>query len=158
MTANLANFAYDPINYDYLKKANAFELLLELLGHVNPVLVNHGITGLCNFCLGESSFSVKKEQYLTLPIHFFLDPEVKVQLSDPNKLDYVLQILKSDTDPNIACNCVTILIYLLSSEVKVAIVNQKVPDILEEYKSSSDPRLKNLSTILLEDLNKLEQR
>lgn len=52
VTANLANFAYDPINYDFLKKVKAFDLFLELLDDVNPVLVGHGIAGLCNFCFG----------------------------------------------------------------------------------------------------------
>lgn len=52
VTANLANFAYDPINYDFLKRVKAFDLFLELLDDVNPILVGHGIAGLCNFCFG----------------------------------------------------------------------------------------------------------
>lgn len=51
MTANLANFSYDPLNYIYLKEAKAIELLIELLTLPNPALVLHGISGLCNLCL-----------------------------------------------------------------------------------------------------------
>ncbi|XP_063709999.1 LOW QUALITY PROTEIN: armadillo repeat-containing protein 7 [Culicoides brevitarsis] len=134
VTANLANFAYDPINYEYLKKAEAFELFLELLGNVNPVLVTHGITGLCNFCL---------------------DPEVNTQLKDISKLKYVLDLLKSDVDPNIACNCLTILFYLQFPDLKKILVERNLFHLLQEFKSSSsDARLRNISTILLQDLTK----
>lgn len=53
VTANLSNFAYDPINYTYLKSASAIELFLDLLDHQNSKLVLHGIAGLCNLCLGK---------------------------------------------------------------------------------------------------------
>lgn len=53
MTANIANFAYDPINFDYLKSALAVQLFLELLSDANPALVRHGIAGLSNLCLGK---------------------------------------------------------------------------------------------------------
>uniref|UniRef100_A0A336MK61 CSON001023 protein n=1 Tax=Culicoides sonorensis TaxID=179676 RepID=A0A336MK61_CULSO len=135
VSANLANFAYDPINYDYLKQSNVLDLFLELLGHVNPVLVNHGITGICNFCL---------------------DPEIKEQLIDPNRLKFVLNLIKIDTEPGIACNCVTIIIFLLSPDIKDSLKEFTIDEILKNYLKSSDTRLKNLATILLEDLQKLE--
>lgn len=81
---------------------------------------------------------------------------MNIQLRDPSKLDFVLGLLKSDTDPNIACNCVTILFYLISPELKESLgKNQKIKEILIGYKNSSDTRLKNLSTIFLEDLEKI---
>lgn len=52
MTANLANFAYDPINWDYLKKAQTLKLFVELLDSANEKLQLHGTSGLCNICLG----------------------------------------------------------------------------------------------------------
>lgn len=52
VSANLANFAYDPINYTYLREASAIELFIELLSSDNQLLVRHGIAGLCNLCLG----------------------------------------------------------------------------------------------------------
>lgn len=52
VTANLANFSYDPLNYEYLKDSNAIELFLQLLSSSNPNLTLHGIAGLCNLCLG----------------------------------------------------------------------------------------------------------
>lgn len=61
VTANLANFAYDPINYTYLKSASAVELFIELISSANPVLVRHGVAGICNLCLG-------KITYLKIPV------------------------------------------------------------------------------------------
>lgn len=56
VTANLANFAYDPINFEYLKDALAIELFLDLLTNVNAKLIRHGLAGLCNSCLGIKQF------------------------------------------------------------------------------------------------------
>lgn len=54
VTANLANFAYDPINWQYLKDGAAIELFLELLSSQNPRLVLHGTAALCNIIPGSS--------------------------------------------------------------------------------------------------------
>lgn len=53
VTANLANFAYDPINYDFLRKSNVPDLFLYLIVSGNEKLTLHGIAGICNLCLGE---------------------------------------------------------------------------------------------------------
>lgn len=54
MTANLANFAYDPINYAHLRKAAVPRLFVELLDSPEQRLRLNSIAGLCNCCLGES--------------------------------------------------------------------------------------------------------
>ncbi|CAI7767682.1 unnamed protein product, partial [Closterium sp. NIES-53] len=48
IVANLANFAYDPINYDHLRKLNVLELFLDCLTEENAKLVDFGMGGLCN--------------------------------------------------------------------------------------------------------------
>ncbi|GJP35851.1 hypothetical protein CLOM_g20398 [Closterium sp. NIES-68] len=48
IVANLANFAYDPINYDYMRKLNVFELFLDCLTEENAKLIDFGMGGLCN--------------------------------------------------------------------------------------------------------------
>lgn len=53
VTANLANFAYDPINYDHLRHSAVPLLFVELLRSLEPRLVLNGIAGLCNCCLGK---------------------------------------------------------------------------------------------------------
>lgn len=51
--ANLANFAYDPVNYGYMRQLNVINLFLNALSQSNPKLVRFGISGLCNLCLGK---------------------------------------------------------------------------------------------------------
>lgn len=55
VTANLANFSYDPLNFEYLRESKAVELFIALLSCPNPKLTLHGIAGLCNLCVGQYS-------------------------------------------------------------------------------------------------------
>jgi KaiC/GvpD/RAD55 family RecA-like ATPase len=50
--ANLANFAYDPINYEFLRKLNVIDLFLDQLSEENTNFVRFGLAGLCNLALG----------------------------------------------------------------------------------------------------------
>lgn len=52
--ANLANFAYDPINYEFLRKLNVIDLFLDQLSEENINFVQFGLGGLCNLALGKS--------------------------------------------------------------------------------------------------------
>lgn len=53
MLANLANFAYDPINYEFLRKLNVVDLFLDQLSEENTNIVQSGLGGLCNLALGK---------------------------------------------------------------------------------------------------------
>nr|XP_054764571.1 armadillo repeat-containing protein 7-like isoform X2 [Lytechinus pictus] len=53
--ANLANFAYDPINYEYLRQLNAVDLFLDTLTEPSERLVEFGIGGLCNLVLDKEN-------------------------------------------------------------------------------------------------------
>ncbi|RZC14248.1 follicle cell protein 3C-1 [Asbolus verrucosus] len=46
--ANLANFAYDPINFEFLKQLHAIDLFLDQLTCDNEDLLHFGLCGLCN--------------------------------------------------------------------------------------------------------------
>eukprot|EP00271_Cylindrocystis_brebissonii_P007378 TRINITY_DN20814_c0_g1_i1.p1 TRINITY_DN20814_c0_g1~~TRINITY_DN20814_c0_g1_i1.p1 ORF type:complete len:115 (-),score=21.20 TRINITY_DN20814_c0_g1_i1:823-1167(-) len=54
IVANLANFAYDPINYDKLRLLHVWELFLDCLDE-SEELQEFGLGGLCNGCPGPSS-------------------------------------------------------------------------------------------------------
>lgn len=56
MLANLANFAYDPINYEFLRKLNVIDLFLDQLSEENTNFVQFGLGGLCNLALGNCAF------------------------------------------------------------------------------------------------------
>ena len=50
--ANLGNFAYDPINYEYFRKLNIFDLFLDVLAEeTDEKMIEFAIGGICNGCL-----------------------------------------------------------------------------------------------------------
>lgn len=55
MLANLANFAYDPINYEYLRTLNVLQLFLDCLSDTDPLQVEFAIGGLCNAALDKQN-------------------------------------------------------------------------------------------------------
>lgn len=61
--ANLANFAYDPINYEYLRELSVLNIFLDILADDDYLLVRFAVSGLCNLALG-------KLQYLKEPIFY----------------------------------------------------------------------------------------
>ena len=50
--ANLANFAYDPINYEFIRKLHIIDLFLDEIDNTNENITEFAIGGLCNLCLG----------------------------------------------------------------------------------------------------------
>ncbi|XP_030376230.1 uncharacterized protein LOC115625342 isoform X2 [Scaptodrosophila lebanonensis] len=95
VTANLANFAYDPINWTYLHEAQALEVFLELLETHNQSLQLHGIAALCNICLDRTA-----EQFIIEPKHtsiiidlFLRTEHLEIVL---HSIALFLQILSSD--------------------------------------------------------------
>ncbi len=50
--ANLANFAYDPINYDHFRKLNILDLFLDAIAEdTDEKAIEFAIGGVCNCCL-----------------------------------------------------------------------------------------------------------
>lgn len=56
--ANLANFAYDPINYDYIKQLHLIDLFLAQLSEASEELIHFSLAGICNLCCGKLFFLV----------------------------------------------------------------------------------------------------
>ncbi|XP_059486955.1 uncharacterized protein LOC132203304 [Neocloeon triangulifer] len=88
--ANLANFAYDPINYHFLRLHRVIDLFLDTLSEDDEPLCEFAVGGICNLCV------------------------------DPVNQEYILQhdgikrlepLLKSQNQ-EIVCNTITTLIYL----------------------------------------------
>ena len=52
IAANLANFAYDPFNYECMRELNVIDLFLDCLAEETPLLQQFGMGGLCNCCNG----------------------------------------------------------------------------------------------------------
>ncbi|KAH8288728.1 hypothetical protein KR054_008688 [Drosophila jambulina] len=66
VTANLANFAYDPINWPHLLEADALDVFVASLESQNLHLKLHGIAALCNICLDKSAAKHIREHLILL--------------------------------------------------------------------------------------------
>ncbi|KAF0768256.1 armadillo repeat-containing protein 7 isoform X2, partial [Aphis craccivora] len=94
--ANLANFAYDPVNYQHIRTQKVIDLFLEQLASDNNKLIEFAAAGLCNL------------------------------VNDPVNKDYIIgnggiqKIEKnlSLDDDNIILSCITTLMYLYAPEIK----------------------------------------
>ena len=81
--ANLANFAYDPFNYNFFRLLGIIDLFLDHLVDENENLIKYAIGGLCNLSLGKKlcilffvhnmfhRFKQNELGYL-FPVHFFV--------------------------------------------------------------------------------------
>ncbi|KAF8394617.1 hypothetical protein HHK36_020831 [Tetracentron sinense] len=56
--AHLANFAYDPYNYTFMRQLNVLELFLDSITEPNEKLVEFGAGGICNSCVDPANTSV----------------------------------------------------------------------------------------------------
>ncbi|KAK7397060.1 hypothetical protein VNO78_18227 [Psophocarpus tetragonolobus] len=56
--ANLANFAYDPYNYNFLRQLNVLELFIDCLTEPNEKLVEFAMGGICNSCVDPTNSAI----------------------------------------------------------------------------------------------------
>ncbi|XP_047410358.1 armadillo repeat-containing protein 7-like [Sciurus carolinensis] len=129
--ANLANFAYDPNNYQYLRQLQVVDLFLDSLSEENETLVEFAIGGLCNLC------------------------------SDRANKDHILQaggillITNCLSSPNeeTVLSAVTTLMYLSSPDASShpELTSTPVVQCMLRFSLSANTRLRNLAQIFLED-------
>jgi hypothetical protein len=149
--ANLGNFAYDPINYEYFRRFNVIDLFVKCLDNYTSGdnastslnMLNFSLAGLCNLCLDE-----KNKQYLlnrniiTLCLKC-LSKLVYIQKDENQILEHLLNLL-------------TMLIFLIDSNTSKIIVNysdQRINFIalINKYSKSMNKRLANLAQVFLND-------
>ncbi|CAH1243755.1 ARMC7 [Branchiostoma lanceolatum] len=127
--ANLANFAYDPINYEHLRKLNVIDMFLDSLTEENERLVEFGIGGLCNLAL---------------------DKQNKEHILASGGVDLVIQCLSSRNEETVL-NAITTLMFLTTPASKPAITLLSVVECMLRFQLSKNSRLSNLATVFLED-------
>ncbi|PVD22912.1 hypothetical protein C0Q70_16172 [Pomacea canaliculata] len=127
--ANLANFAYDPINYDFMRQLNVIDLFLDALEEQDEKLVEFGLGGLCNCCLDEQN----KDHIL--------------------KNDGVAMIIKclSSSNEDTVLSAITTLIYLVTPESQSEITALPVVECMLRFAACPNSRLRNLAQIFLGD-------
>lgn len=129
--ANLANFAYDPINYGYMRQLRIIDIFLNALSESNPKLVRFGIAGLCNLCL---------------------DAINKTYILRNRGIELVSSLLSSE-DEDVLLTVITTLMFLVTSESIEEITSPKIIKRILELSDTSyeHMRVKNMATLFLND-------
>ncbi|CAG8443732.1 23674_t:CDS:2 [Dentiscutata erythropus] len=128
--ANLVNFAYDPINYNWLWQLNVVDLFLDTLTESDEKLKEFGLGGLCNLCLEKRN---------------------KEHIINYDGVPLIIQCLH-DKNEEIMLSAITTLMFLLTdNEENEDILSESVKKRLEHLAQLENKRLKNLATIFLQD-------
>ncbi|XP_055904640.1 LOW QUALITY PROTEIN: armadillo repeat-containing protein 7 [Eupeodes corollae] len=137
VTANLVNFAYDPLNYQYLRDAAALQLFFQLISLPNERLALHGVAGICNIC---SDFISRQE------------------IIKPKNIEAIFKIFKETTNTETLIYLLTIF-YLLALEdnsVRLKICSSENVQRITLCTKSTEQRLKLLAIVFLKDFASTE--
>ena len=138
--ANLANFAYDPINYEYLRELHVVDLFIdciELDEDINGNIVQFGIGGLCNLSADMQNRKAINEH--------------------PRALSLIVRCLSSSTEETVL-SALTTLIQLIDDSSRQHIVTPPVIECMKRFASMPNVRFKNLAEIFLADYCTQEER
>ncbi|XP_054725512.1 uncharacterized protein LOC129235607 isoform X2 [Anastrepha obliqua] len=128
VTANLANFAYDPINWEYLCEAGALDVFEDCIKSPNERLQLHALAGFCNMCLDTTSFKFITKSEVFGPINL---------------------LMQTTETTDIYLNCIALFYQLLTADIctqkeKSLIVTPPVLRTITKLKNlSPDPRRLN---------------
>lgn len=133
--ANLANFAYDPNNLDYLKELQVTDLFLDMLTEENENFVEFGMGGLCNLSM---------------------DPESRDIILQNSGISLVTNCLSSQREETIL-SAITILMNLITPSSRSEITDPAILQCMLRFSLSESPRLRNLAAVFLQDCCSEEQ-
>lgn len=129
--ANLANFAYDPGNYQYLRQLQVLDLFLDSLSEEKETLVEFAMGGLCNLCWDRTN----KEHVL-----------------QTGGVPLIINCLSSPNEETVLSAVTTLM--ALSSPGPAAhpeLTATPVVQCMLRFSLSANARLRNLAQIFLED-------
>ncbi|KAJ0181294.1 hypothetical protein K1T71_003379 [Dendrolimus kikuchii] len=130
--ANLANFAYDPINYCFIRDVGVLDIFFHVIKHENnQKFLQFATAGVCNLCLDP----LNAEYILT---HLGLKP--------------IIELLKSDQNDTVA-DVITTLIYLYNNDTKALLVEPAVISKMQDIEMCNDKKLSSLATIFLQQVS-----
>ncbi|KAI5642237.1 hypothetical protein NE865_05599 [Phthorimaea operculella] len=132
--ANLANFAYDPINYGYIRDVGVLDIFLYVLkNETNSRLLHFATAGICNLSVDP----LNAEYILT---HAGLNP--------------IVALLKCD-HTDIVSDAITTLIYLYNQQTEPEIKNPEVIETVQKLSEMDDKQIANLAAVFLQDIGKV---
>ncbi|XP_075235656.1 armadillo repeat-containing protein 7-like [Lycorma delicatula] len=129
LIANLANFAYDPINYEFLRELSVLNIFLDLLADDDYLLTRFAISGLCNLAL---------------------DPENKQYILLSGGVAAVSRFLSSN-DEETVLSAITTLMFLITPQSKTELTSSEIVQCMLTFSLSQNQRLANLAKLFLED-------
>ncbi|CAG8441035.1 13894_t:CDS:2 [Funneliformis mosseae] len=127
--ANLANFAYDPINYEWLWQLNVVDLFLDTLNESDEKLREFGLGGLCNLCLESRN---------------------QKHIVENDGIPLIIDCL-SNENLDTTLSAITVLNFLITPTSEQYILTDHVKEQMIKLSHSDNIRVKNLATIFLED-------
>ncbi|XP_020513507.2 armadillo repeat-containing protein 7 [Labrus bergylta] len=133
--ANLANFAYDPNNMEYLKELQVTDLFLDMLTEDNENFVEFGMGGLCNLSM---------------------DPECRDIILQNSGISLVTNCLSSRREETVL-SAITILMNLTTASSRSEITDPAILQCMLRFSLSDSPRLRNLAAVFLQDCCSHEQ-
>jgi len=126
--ANLANFAYDPINHEFLRALNAAEIFTSFLSSKDDELVEYAIGGLANLATNDLNWKI------------IVDCGIER-----------VQACVRMKNAEIVISALTTLIYLYVPSLHSSFYAPDFLKTLEILERSDNPRIKNLTIIFLRD-------
>lgn len=157
--ANLANFAYDPVNYGYLRQLRVIDIFLNALSESNPKLVRFGIAGLCNLCLGKYIYDISKDlcNICCIICNTFLSDAINKTYILRNRGIELVSSLLSSEDKDVLLTVITTLMFLVTSESVDEITSSKIIKRMLELSDTlyEHVRVKNMATLFLNDYCKV---
>ncbi|CAK6976644.1 armadillo repeat-containing protein 7 [Scomber scombrus] len=133
--ANLANFAYDPKNMEYLRELQVADLFLDMLTEENENFVEFGMGGLCNLSM---------------------DPECRDIILQSGGIALVTNRLSSRREETIL-SAITTLMNLRTPSSRSEITDPAILQCMLRFSLSESPRLRNLAAVFLQDCCSEEQ-
>ncbi|KAG9303298.1 hypothetical protein G9A89_013624 [Geosiphon pyriformis] len=127
--ANLANFAYDPINYPFLLQLNVVDLFLDALTEAEEKTVEFGLGGICNICLEKSA---------------------KEHIINNDGIPLIVDCLSSKNE-NILLSALSSLMFLITISSEADILTKTVHNRVQELSLSENRKFSNLANVFLQD-------
>ncbi|XP_033840099.1 armadillo repeat-containing protein 7 [Periophthalmus magnuspinnatus] len=133
--ANLANFSYDPKNYDHLRDLQVTDLFLDMLTEENENFVEFGMGGLCNLSMV---------------------PEFRDFILQNDGINLITNCLSSRNEETVL-SAITTLMNLITANSRSEITQPGVLHCMLRFSLSESPRLRNLASVFLQDCCSNEQ-
>ncbi|XP_012568504.1 uncharacterized protein [Cicer arietinum] len=114
--ANLANFAYDPYNFNFLRQLNVLELFLDCITEPNEKLIEFGVGGICNGCV---------------------DPANAAIIAGVGGIPLIIQCLSSPVR-NTVNYALGALYYVCNESNKKEVLKPEVVDVIKRYATAEE--------------------